>query len=103
MGFAMQQIRLLIGTLALVAGAAAALPAQAGDSNGDFMVRVLATGALPDTSAGGINVGGAPTFPSGSYKVNDELIPALTLSYFMNKNWALELFCCFAKPQIDGK
>ena len=52
----------LVGTLALLAGAAAALPAQAGDNNGDFMVRVLATGVLPDTSAGGINVGGAPTF-----------------------------------------
>ena len=99
----MKQIRLLVGTLALLAGAAAALPAQAGDNNGDFMVRVLATGVLPDTSAGGISVGGAPTFPSGSYKVNDELIPALTLSYFVNKNWALELFCCFAKPQIGGK
>jgi outer membrane protein len=99
----MKQIRLLVGALALLAGAAAALPAQAGDNNGDFMVRVLATGVLPDTSAGGISVGGAPTFPSGSYKVNDELIPALTLSYFVNKNWALELFCCFAKPQIDGK
>jgi hypothetical protein len=43
----MKQIRLLVGALALLAGAAAALPAQAGDNNGDFMVRVLATGVLP--------------------------------------------------------
>jgi outer membrane protein len=103
-GLAMKQMRLLIGTLlALLGGAAVALPAQAGDNNGDFMVRVLATGVLPDTSAGPISINGGPGFPADSYKVSDELIPALTLSYFVNKNWALELFCCFAKPNIDGK
>jgi outer membrane protein len=67
------------------------------------MVRVLATGVLPDTSADGISVGGTPTFPADNYEVSDELIPALTLSYFFNKNLALELFCCFAKHDIDGK
>jgi outer membrane protein len=45
-----KQMRLLVGAVALVAGALAALPAQAGDNNGNFMVRVLATGVLPDTS-----------------------------------------------------
>lgn len=99
----MKQMKLLVAAAALVVSAVSALPAQAGDNNGNFMVRVLATGVLPDTNAGVTSVNGAPTFPAGSYEVSDELIPALTLSYFVNKNWALELFCCFAKHNIDGK
>ena len=31
------------------------------------------------------------------------VIPALTLSYFLSPNLAVELFCCFAKHEIDGK
>jgi hypothetical protein len=44
----MKQIRLLVGTLALLAGAAAALPAQAGDNNGDFMVSYFVNKRLHD-------------------------------------------------------
>lgn len=87
-----------------MAGTALSLPATAGDNTGNVMVRVLATGVLPDNDAGAISVGGTPdVFPAGSYEVQDELIPALTLSYFLNKNVALELFCCFAKLGVDGK
>ncbi|HUJ38068.1 MAG TPA: OmpW family outer membrane protein, partial [Hyphomicrobium sp.] len=98
-----KQMKLLAGAAALLAGAVAALPAQAGDNNGNFMVRVLATGVLPDTSSGAISVNGTPTIPANSYDVSSEVIPALTLSYFLDRHWALELFCCFAKHNIDGK
>ncbi len=30
-------------------------------------------------------------------------LPTLTLSYFLNKNIAVELFCCFAKLEAEGK
>jgi outer membrane protein len=99
----MRKTALWISAAIVAAGMAMAPPAAAGDNNGDFMVRVLATGVLPDTSAGAISVNGAPAFPADSYEVSDELIPALTLSYFLNKNLALELFCCFAKHDIDGQ
>jgi outer membrane protein len=99
-GLVMKQMKLVIGAVALLAGA---LPAQAGDNNGDFMVRVLATGVLPDTKSGVINTTALGPVPANSYDVSDEVIPALTLSYFLNKNWALELFCCFAKHNIDAK
>ncbi len=29
-------------------------------------------------------------------ELDDEFIPTLTLTYFLNKNLAVELFCCFA-------
>ena len=35
-------------------------------------------------------------------EVSDEVIPATTLTYFFNDNLALELFCCFAKHELDG-
>jgi outer membrane protein len=99
----MRTKRLWLGVAALLAGAATALPVHAGDNNGNFMVRVLATGVLPDTSAGAISVNGGPGFPADAYEVSDQLIPALTLSHFFNKNIALELFCCFANHNIDGQ
>jgi outer membrane protein len=75
-----------------VAGAmaGAAVPAQAGDYSGDFMVRVQGTVVNPDVES---DVQGLD--------VSDEVIPALTLSYFFNKNIAVELFCCFAKHQVE--
>jgi outer membrane protein len=65
------------------------------------MVRVLATVVNPDTDAT-VRAGGT-TIPGADADVSTEVIPALTLSYFFTPNIALELFCCFAKHEIDGK
>jgi len=81
--------------------ASASVPAMAGDDHGNFMVRALVTGVLPDTDAT-VKAGGA-VIPGANAEVNDEVIPAATLTYFFNDNFSLELFCCFAKPSIDGK
>ncbi|MGZ8416978.1 MAG: OmpW/AlkL family protein [Methyloceanibacter sp.] len=78
-----------------------ALPAAAGSDDGNFQVRVLGTVVDPDTDAtvraGGITISGA------NAEASTEVIPALTLSYFLSPNLAVELFCCFAKHEIDGK
>jgi len=87
-----------IGSAASLLGTA--LPATAGNETGNVMVRVLATVVDPDTNAtvkaGGVIIRGADA------EVSTEVIPALTLSYFLNPNLALELFCCFAKHEIQG-
>jgi len=98
----MQQMKRLIGAVALLAGAAAALPAQAGDDNGDFMVRVLGTVVDPDASGKVSTVPGG-VIPGSDAGVGTEVIPALTLSYFLTKNVAVELFCCFADMHADAK
>jgi outer membrane protein len=75
-----------LGGLA-VAGtvAVSALPAQAGDYSGDFLVRVQGTYLdFNDEST-----------PDG-LELDSQFIPTLTLTYFLNKNLAVELFCCFA-------
>jgi outer membrane protein len=75
--------------------------ASAGDEHGDFMIRALVTGVQPETdatvTAGGARISGA------NADVSNEIIPATTLTYFLTDNLAVELFCCFAKLDIDGK
>ncbi len=73
-----------------------ALPAFAGSESGNFMVRVQGTVVDPDSSA---NVAGMPTADA---EVDTEVLPTLTLTYFLSKNLALELFCCFAKLEAEG-
>ncbi|MEM7397532.1 MAG: OmpW family outer membrane protein [Pseudomonadota bacterium] len=75
--------------------------AVAGDRQGDFMIRALVTGVLPDTDAT-VKAGGA-RIPGASAEVSDEVIPATTLTYFFTDNIAVELFCCFAKHSVDAK
>ena len=97
-------LKLGSGFAALVAGvliagslATTAQPARAGDYGGDFLVRVQGTyvnfndesTVLPDSPAG------------GNVELDDEFIPTLTLTYFLNKNLALELFCCFANLEAE--
>lgn len=76
-------------------------PAAAGSEDGNVMVRVLGTVVDPDTDAT-VRAGPA-VIPGADADVSTEVIPALTLSYFFNKNLAVELFCCFAKHEIDAK
>lgn len=88
--------------LALGLGATCGTPqAIAGSEDGNVMVRVLGTVVDPDTDAT-VRAGGV-VIPGADADVSTEVIPALTLSYFFNKNLAVELFCCFAKHQIDAK
>lgn len=79
----------------------AAGTASAGDYNGDFMVRIGGSVVAPDTDAkvfnGGALMGGADA------DVSTEVIPSATLTYFLNKNLAVELFCCFAKHEAKAK
>ncbi|MBU2531329.1 MAG: outer membrane beta-barrel protein, partial [Alphaproteobacteria bacterium] len=76
-------------------------PASAQDYTGNFMVRAGVSVVNPDTSAdvfaGGSRIVGADA------EVSSEVIPSATLTYFFSRNVAVELFCCFAKHDVDGK
>lgn len=91
----------IVAALALATSVATATgPATAGDPHGNFMIRGLVTGVVPETDAT-VYAGGA-RIPGADADVSDEVIPATTLTYFFNDNLAVELFCCFAKHDIDG-
>ena len=85
----------VLGTMVAVAA-----PASAGDYNGNFLARVQGTVVAPDSSADVFS--GGTLVPSYDAEVSTEVIPTLTLTYFLNKNIAAELFCCFAKFQAEG-
>jgi outer membrane protein len=90
-----------VAALALTAcTAGAALPAMAGDEHGNFMIRGLVTVVDPDTDAT-VYAGGA-RIPGANADASTEVIPATTLTYFFNDNLAVELFCCFAKHELDA-
>jgi len=94
--------RAALASAALCVGATGAL---AGDNNGNFMVRVQGTYVVTqdDVKALTSSVPGVGKAFGDDAEVSDEFIPTLTLTYFMNKNVAVELFCCFAKFDVDGK
>jgi outer membrane protein len=93
------------GTFAGIALAACLVggmsPAGAGDEHGNFMIRALVTGVQPETDAT-VTAGGA-RIPGANADVSDEIIPATTLTYFFTDHLAVELFCCFAKLDLDGR
>ncbi len=88
------------GALALVAFGTAGT-AAAGDYNGDFMVRIGGSVVHPDAGAS-VSLDGA-RIPGADADVSTEVIPSATLTYFFNKNLAVELFCCFAKHQAEAE
>ncbi|MFV0298600.1 MAG: OmpW/AlkL family protein [Hyphomicrobiaceae bacterium] len=103
MGYLKRLAQLL--SLGAIAAVMAVTPASAGDYNGDFMIRLQGTGVftqddlrhLDSASLGDLKALGFDA------KVSDRFIPTATLSYFLNKNFAVELFCCFSKHSVDLK
>lgn len=88
-----------------VAGAAASVasPAAAGDYNGDFMVRVQGTYLLTDDNMKSATLGGADISALVESYTTNSVLPTATLTYFLNKNVAVELFCCFATSNVKLK
>lgn len=89
-------------TVAL-AGAALASPAMAGDSNGNFQIKAGVTWADFDNKTNSLTLNGADISALGSAKVENTWVPTATLTYYLNKNLAVELFCCAAGTSIVGK
>jgi outer membrane protein len=98
----MTRARILGAVIACAWGmAASAALALAGSETGNFLVRVQGTVVDSDTSAD-VSIGGA-LVPGADAEVETEVLPTLTLTYFLNKNLAVELFCCFAHLEAEGK
>lgn len=79
--------------------------AFAGDYNGNFMIRLQGTGVITQDNVKSLTALPATDLKALGFdaKVSDEFIPTATLSYFLTRNVALELFCCFSKHQVDLK
>ncbi len=97
----MHRLASMLAVAASLVLTGAATTAVAGDYKGDFMVRAGVSVVAPDSSAT-VYSGGA-VIPGADAEVSTEVIPSATLTYFLTDNIAAELFCCFAKHQVDGK
>jgi outer membrane protein len=96
-----KKVIIAAGSLALAALGTTGT-AAAGDYNGDFMVRIGGSVVAPDAS-GSVTQLGVGAIAGSDADVSTEVIPSLTLTYFFHKNFAVELFCCFAKHEADAK
>ena len=95
---------LMCGVLAVGAFAlAGAVPAVAGDYNGNFMIRLQATDLLTQDQLKSLNDKFGTDYKAAGYdaEVSDAILPTATLTYFLNKNLAVELLCCFSKHSVE--
>lgn len=94
--------------LAAIAMAAGAVTTAKADYDGNFMIRLQGTYVeTQDKLKSLTSVSGAPVrdLKAAGFdaEVSDRYLPTATLTYFFNKNIAVELFCCFSKHQVDLK
>lgn len=87
-------------TGALIAG-----PALAGDSNGNLQIKAGVTWANTDDSTKSlVNSAGVDLLAAGAYaSTEDTVLPTATITYYLNKNLAIELFCCAHGTSIIGE
>jgi outer membrane protein len=86
---------LLAFALAALAAAPTAPRALAGDNSGDTLIKVLGTEVLPgsDLKSSG----------DGVIDVSANVVPTLSIAYFLTKNIAVEAICCFTQHTISDR
>jgi outer membrane protein len=86
-------------TGALIAG-----PALAGDSNGNLQIKAGVTWANTDDSTKSVTANGVDISAGGAnfFTTENMVLPTATITYYLNKNLAVELFCCAAGTSILG-
>lgn len=90
-------------TAALLAAAAVSAPAQAGDANGKWQIKVLATGVLPDgkIDSGATVINAGVLNATNDTQANDNVVPTLAVEYFVSPNISLETICCFTSHHVS--
>lgn len=90
---------------ALTASAVAMLlasPALAGNPEGNWQVKALATGVLPDGKITQIKHDGIGLPVGSQTKANDNVVPTLAIEYFATPNISVETICCLTKHRVSG-
>jgi outer membrane protein W len=91
------------------------------DTYQPFQVRIRATGVIPDTGGltlydkisgnvtgintlTGLGLSASPfgTVPGASSTISWSVIPELDISYYFNKNFAVEAICCLSYHSVQG-
>lgn len=87
---------------ALAAATAISSPAMAGSADGNWQVKVLGTGILPDGKISKVynNAAGVPA--DTQTKANDNVVPTVAIEYFVLPNMSIETICCVTQHDVDG-
>jgi outer membrane protein len=91
----------LAAAAALTTGGAA----HAGDSNGNLQVRLGVTGIIFDDDVTSVKKSTGTDLRSAigaDADIGDVAVPTATVTYFFNKNVAVELICCTAHITAEG-
>lgn len=99
----MKRIKMGLAAVAMAFGFAST--ATAGDPDGNFMIRLQGTGVFTQDHVKSLYTSTGADLRAAGFdaSVSDVFIPTATLTYFLSKNWAVELFCCFSKHDVDLK
>jgi outer membrane protein len=81
--------------LAMTAASLFATAPAALASDGDMMIRLRTIQVMPDES-------GKPTVVGGEVQLNNESVPEVDISYFVNKNFAFELILATATHEASA-
>ena len=87
---------------ALATATMLATPAHAGNAEGKFQVKVMATGVLPDGKIDKININAVGLPATSQTKANDNVVPTLAVEYFATPNFSVETICCFTQHHVTG-
>jgi outer membrane protein len=88
--------------VALADGPAYSRVAPASDPFTNFQVKVGLTGVIWNDHNNGVFLNGGP-IAGADASVSNVLLPTATLTYFFSPKLSAELFCCFAKPRVNGE
>lgn len=102
----MKDGRTLLFVAVLAAGTTlSAGVASAGDSDGNWQVRVGVTGLLFDDDVPSVRTTTGLDLKAAvgaDAKIPNEVVPTATITYFFTKNWAIEAICCTAHVKAKG-
>lgn len=94
----------LISAAALSLGLAlAAAPAHAGNPEGKFQVKLLATGVLPDGKVTDVKVDRIGLPANTGTAADDNYVPTIAAEYFVAPNFSLETICCVTQHDVVGR
>ncbi len=87
---------------ALAAATMIANPAYAGNAEGKFQVKVMATGVLPDGKVTAVNKNLVGLPATTQTTANDNVVPTLAVEYYATPNVSIETICCFTQHHVTG-
>lgn len=79
-----------------------ASPALAGNPEGRWQVKVLATGVLPDGKITEVKHDAIGLSAGSQTRANDNVVPTLAIEYFATPDISVETICCLTKHRVSG-